>query len=327
MGPIVDHAEELPTAARVDRGDESAHWTADELSAMTSLGGGGRVLCVRPTGTTRAVEACLQQSGYRIGRLSVTRESTHLPLAAASFQPDLIYVGLTEPVGECIAALEALATDPRTREFPLVALIPVDADASVIEDAYTRSGCDFLRLGATPIELIARTHLLVRLSRRAAGLGEPETALGSEETAANGSAGTRLDLRDKATGVYSATYLRHRLQQEIARAHRYQRPLTVLGVYSRDAQRDDRAAQIATVLGMACRNVDLVARLESDSFVVLLPETTGEDAQVVVARIERDLVAKGLSAKLGAASLGGSEDDGAYSASSLVRLACARANS
>lgn len=325
MGSVVDHAEELPALPWVDRGDESAHWTDEELTAMTSLGGGGRVLCVRPAGTTRAVEACLQQSGYRIGRLSVTRESTHLPLAAASFQPDLVYVGLTEPVTECIDALEALALDPRTREFPLVALVPEDVDPAVIEEAYTRAGCDFLRLGATPIELLARTNLLVRLSRRAAGLAEPEPSL-AEETAANGAAGTRLDLRDKATGVYSATYLRHRLQQEIARAHRYQRPLTLLAVRSRDAQRDDLAGQIASLLGLACRNVDLVARLEPDSFVVLLPETTGEDSGAVVARIQRDLETAGLSARIGVASLGNGGDDGAYSAASLVRLACSRAD-
>lgn len=306
--------------------DDTAHWSADELESMTSLRGSGRVLSIGVASPKHPVDDCLRQAGYRVGRLPITRESSHLPLAAASFQPDVVYVALSEPIEPCLDALEALAGDPRTAELPLVALIPTDVDESVITEAYSRSGCDFLRLGSSHVELLARTHLLVRLSARATGNGAPPLTLPTAE-AANDAAGIRLDLRDASTGVYSPTYFRHRLQQEVARAYRYQRPLTLIAVHCPAARRDDVAAKIASLLASACRNVDLVARIEPDLFAVLLPETMLEGADIVVARVQADAAAAGSPCTVGTAALGVPGDDGAYSAASLLRLACARSQS
>jgi PleD family two-component response regulator len=291
---------------------------------MSSLQGTGRVLTVRVGSSSDAVDRCLKQAGYRVGRIAVTRESSHLPQAAASFLPDVIYVSIDEPTDACIDALEALACDPRTCELPIVALLPRTIDDAVIEEAYSRSGCDFLRLGGSHVELLARTHLLVRLSTRALGLGVSAVGVPPRMEVANDVAGTRLDLRDGATGVYSATYFRHRLQQEVARAHRYQRPLTLLAVQCPAAAKDAGAGRLATVLGDACRNVDLVARLEPDLFAVLLPETDVERCTPVVERIVADAMAQGLQCQIGRAGLGSAGDDAAYSAGSLLRLACAR---
>lgn len=291
---------------------------------MSSLQGTGRVLTVRVGSSSDAVDRCLRQAGYRVGRIAVTRESSHLPQAAASFLPDVIYVSIDEPTDACIDALEALACDPRTCDLPIVALLPRSVDDAVIEEAYARSGCDFLRLGGSHVELLARTHLLVRLSTRALGLGASAALVPPRLEVANDASGIRLDLRDSATGVYSATYFRHRLQQECARAHRYQRPLTLLAVQCPAAAKDDGASRLASVLGDACRNVDLVARLEPDLFAVLLPETDVERCTPVVERILADARSEGLECHVGRAGLGSGGDDAAYSAGSLLRLACAR---
>jgi PleD family two-component response regulator len=302
----------------------TSHWSEEELSSMSSLQGTGRVLTVRVAGASDAVDRCLRQAGYRVGRIAVTRESSHLPQAAASFLPDVIYVAIDEPTDACIDALEALACDPRTCELPIVAILPRAVDDAVIEEAYSRSGCDFLRLGGSHVELLARTHLLVRLSTRALGLGISAVGVPARLEVANDSSGTRLDLRDGATGVYSATYFRHRLQHEVARSHRYQRPLTLLAVRCPAAMNDDGANRLARVLGDACRNVDLVARLEPDLFAVLLPETEADRCTPVVERIVADAMSEGIECQIGRAGLGAAGDDSAYSAASLLRLACAR---
>jgi len=291
---------------------------------MSSLQGTGRVLTVRVGSASDAVDRCLRQAGYRVGRLAVTRESSHLPQAAASFLPDVIYVSIDQPTDACIDAVEALACDPRTCELPIVALLPREIDDAVIEEAYARSGCDFLRLGGSHVELLARTHLLVRLSTRALGLGVSALGVPPRMEVANDVAGTRLDLRDPATGVYSATYFRHRLQQEVARAHRYQRPLTLLAVQCSGVVNDEAANRLARVLGDACRNVDLVARLEPDLFAVMLPETIADHCGPVVERILAEAGEAGMSCTIGHAGLGAPGDDAAYSAGSLLRLACAR---
>lgn len=291
---------------------------------MTSLQGVGRVLTIGVARGHNPTDQCLRQAGYRVGHLPITRETSHLPLAAASFQPHVVYVAISEPMGPCLDALETLAGDPRTAELPLVALVPHDVEPSVITEAYARSGCDFLRLAASPVELLARTHLLVRLTARASD-GPPPIVAQRLDEAANDAPGTRLDLRDPSTGVYSPTYFRHRLQQEVARSYRYQRPLTLLAVHCPAATRDDVAAKVASMLASACRNVDLVARIEPDLFAVLLPETTLDGAEVVVTRTLADAAAAGAPCRIGSAGLGVPGDDGAYSAGSLFRLACSRA--
>ena len=305
---------------------DTAHWSAEELAAMSSLRGSGRVMTVRPGHGRDRIDACLRGAGYRVGRLAVTREATHLPQAVASFAPDVVYVRLQRPVDACLDALEAIATDPRTLDLPVVAMVDEATPATVIEEAYTRSGCDFLRLGGSHVELLARTHLLVRLSSRAFGLAMPPPPQRDPGFAANAPTGARLDLRDPITGVYSATYFRHRLQQEVARSHRYQRPLTLIAVRCTSASDDAIAARVAAVLFEVCRNVDLVARLDPDLFAVLLPETPLESSVAVTARIVEQAGAGGLDCTTGAAGLGGSDGHGAHAAPALLRLACARAD-
>lgn len=180
-----------------------------------------------------------------------------------------------------------------------------------------------LRLGSH-VELLARTHLLVRLTNGGASHGGASPWRREDPEVANEAVGTRLDLRDGQTGVYSATYFRHRLQQEVARAHRYQRPLTLLALRCAGATRDEVAAKLATILEGACRNVDLVARIERDLFAVLLPETEVSRCEPVVARLEDECRTAMLGCRIGRAGLGANGDDGAYSAGSLLRLACAR---
>ncbi len=320
----MDHAEHVadPSGSQPD----TAHWSADELEAMSSLRGSGRVMTVQPGHGPDRVGDCLRQAGYRVGRLAVTRETTHLPQAVASFAPDLVLVRVQRPIAACIDALEAIATDARTLELPLVALIDEETPPAVIEEAYTRTGCDFLRLGHSHVELLARTHLLVRLSSRAFGLAVPPPPVADPGGAANTPTGARLDLRDPITGVYSATYFRHRLQQEVARSHRYQRPLTLIAVRCPAASNDARAARLAAVLHDVCRNVDLVARLDPDLFAVLLPETPIESSAAVTSRIVEQAGAGGLVCSVGAAGLGADESHGAHAAPALLRLACGRAD-
>ncbi len=324
MLAAVDHPEtvlEIPTPP----GATPQHWTEQELAAMSSLGGAGRILMMRPGHGPDGLDRCLRRAGYRVGRIAITRECTHLPQAAASFLPDVIYVSLAQPIDACVDALEVLSSDPRTADLPLVAVLDGEVGDAVIEEAYARSGCDFLRLGSH-VELLARTHLLVRLSGGALAHGGRSPWLREEPEVANEAVGTRLDLRDDVTGVYSATYFRHRLQQEVARAHRYQRPLALLAVRCVGPAGDDAAARLATILEGACRNVDLVARIEHDLFAVLLPETEVTRCDAIEQRVTQECGAALLRCRIGRAGLGADGDDGAYSAGSLLRLACARSD-
>jgi PleD family two-component response regulator len=300
--------------------EDDRHWSPEEIASFAMHPGGGRILAVRPgSREDTAVEACLRDAGYSMGRLPVTREPSHLPQAAATFGPDVIYVLLEGARSLCLGALEALANDPRTKPIPLVALIPTDTEPTVIEEAFARSGCDFFRLGATNVELLARTQLLVRL----AGNRHRDVPALPIPAAANTPVGARLDLWDPTTQVYSSTYLRSRLPNEAARAFRYERELSLMAVRCREAAtHEDVAAALAHRLCHACRDVDLIARYDAEVFVALLPETSIEGVAALQARVETVLADLGLVAAIGTATLG---EDEAPTGPDLLALACARA--
>ena len=276
----------------------SDHWTADEIASFLCHPGSGRILTVRPgTADVDAFEHVLSDAGYRIGRLPITRDTSHLPQAAATFMPHVIYVTLAEPRAACLEALELLGADERTRDVPLVAIIEPGADTEAIEDAYTRSGCDFLRTDASAVEYLARTHLLARLATVLVhGSNTSSTRLHERPRAgaANDDPRSPMSLLDADSGAYSAQYFAQRLPTEIARATRYQRDLSVLLVSCEAAEATPVAARVTTRLREYCRETDLIARADFTHFVVLLPETPTDGARTLGSRVSAALAGEGV---------------------------------
>jgi diguanylate cyclase (GGDEF)-like protein len=99
---------------------------------------------------------------------------------------------------------------------------------------------------------------------------------------------------DALTGLANHSAFRQRLGVEVERAHRYSRPLA-LACLDIDGFKDvndqfghqvgDRVLRdVAERLVMIARTTDLPARVGGDEFVILLPETTAEAAEVVSRR-------------------------------------------
>ncbi|MFN2144206.1 MAG: GGDEF domain-containing protein [Anaerolineales bacterium] len=93
---------------------------------------------------------------------------------------------------------------------------------------------------------------------------------------------------DPKTGVYNAKYLVTSLEEELARANRYQRPLTIVmadldflrnvnNIYGHLAG-DIVLKGIAEILTQNVREYDVVARFGGEEFAILFPETKPEDA-------------------------------------------------
>jgi GGDEF domain-containing protein len=94
------------------------------------------------------------------------------------------------------------------------------------------------------------------------------------------------EVRDPVTGLPNERYLLLRLEEETARAHRDERPLTlaVLDInglaaineqYGRDCG-DEVLRHVAAVVQAAKRASDILARLGDDEFAVILAECTSE---------------------------------------------------
>lgn len=100
---------------------------------------------------------------------------------------------------------------------------------------------------------------------------------------------------DPLTGIYNRTQFEEMARAELARCQRYMRPLSVL-VLDIDHFKDinDRLGHevgdwilkmMAKTLGLAKREVDVVARVGADEFAFLLPETTKDSAAEFAERV------------------------------------------
>ena len=109
----------------------------------------------------------------------------------------------------------------------------------------------------------------------------------------------RLSITDELTGLYNYRYLQQRLEDEIERARRYGRSLSLLMLDADDFKKfndthghiaGDRAlAEIGGALRLAVREIDVSCRYGGEEFAVLLPETDAEGAFVVAEKVRESV--------------------------------------
>ena len=309
--PMVDDDLDENTVTRgMPKGSQDSPWNEADIASFITHPGLGRVLCIG-SDIASAVEVQLQDAQYQVGHLKGYMPVETLVHATTTFLPDVIYLALDEPFFQSLEALDALASDARTQSIPLLALVNEHAPASLIEEAYSRTGCDFFRVSHTRVELLARTHLLVRLTRSTNRSNRQENRPNSDMTAANDPTTGRIDLRDPVSGLFSTEYFFHRMPTEIARARRYRRVLSILAIRCPEAKYSASSAiQLATTLNQHIRESDICSRVEPDLFVCLLPEVSSDGIDSLENRIRSSLSRLGLNCGFGRAGLDGHHRSG-----------------
>ena len=114
---------------------------------------------------------------------------------------------------------------------------------------------------------------------------------------------TELAHTDPLTGLANRRHLIEKLERELTRARRYQRPLSLLyldldgfkAINDRFGHMfgDEILRGVAMSLRAVLRSTDLLARFGGDEFAVLLPETTLEGAQNVSEKLRKALASYG----------------------------------
>jgi diguanylate cyclase (GGDEF)-like protein/PAS domain S-box-containing protein len=109
---------------------------------------------------------------------------------------------------------------------------------------------------------------------------------------------------DEQTGLDHFRYFEHQLQREIKRAERHRRPLSLMMIAIDDFQGDhpldgpSRADEVirwtATLIRDQTREIDLITRYGSETFLVLLPETEKQIAVIMAERLRKAAQASGF---------------------------------
>lgn len=105
----------------------------------------------------------------------------------------------------------------------------------------------------------------------------------------------RLAITDELTDLYNYRYLQQRLDDEMGRADRYSKRLSLLMLDLDDFKRindtyghivgDQVLAEVGQLLKSTVREVDVVARYGGEEFTIILPETDASGAFIVAEKI------------------------------------------
>ncbi len=194
-------------------------------------------------------------------------------------RPDLVLLDIMMGNKDGLQVCRELRADPSTATVPVILVTAVDDLASKVRG---------IELGAQ--DYVTKPFRVFDLQARIrSALAEPAPGPGPAAPAAT----------PGRVGGYSA--LRRELEHELMRAQRYRHPLAIalLTLESHagleaEHRRREAAGQVAAlvdVLHKGLRGVDRIYRLASDTFLLLLPETSGEDADVPLQRIQDALAA------------------------------------
>ena len=110
---------------------------------------------------------------------------------------------------------------------------------------------------------------------------------------------SKVSITDELTGLYNRKYLHARLDAEISRAKRYGTDLscllididffkTVNDMYGYDWG-DVLLKKVAEMLNALIRKEDILTRYGDEEFVVILPETTEQQARIFAERFRNDV--------------------------------------
>jgi diguanylate cyclase (GGDEF)-like protein len=219
--------------------------------------------------SARLIETVLRSAGFSSILCGDPRKAFNLALQES---PDLIILDVAMPRMDGFRLCQRLRAHPGLQITPVI-FVTRKGDVEQRVRGLSVGGNDYVAKPFEPQELVARvrSHL-----QRLAELRE-------------------LALRDGLTRCYNNEYFKRRLDQELSRAARHQKPLTVAMLdidhfkrindsYGHPAG-DVVLARLASILNASVRSHDVVARYGGEEFGIILVETGAEEATVVANRL------------------------------------------
>jgi diguanylate cyclase (GGDEF)-like protein len=220
------------------------------------------------------IDNCLRNAGFVS---SYCCEPTKAMEIIRSELPDLIILDVVMPEIDGFDLCRQVRSHPAMQLTPVI-FVTRKGDVEQRVAGLAAGGNDYIAKPFEPMELVARvrTHL-----QNLAALRD-------------------LAIRDGLTRCYNHKFFRMRLEQEMARSHRYESSLS-FGLMDIDHFKaindtwghpagDLVLAELASLTVASLRSTDLVARYGGDEFAFLLIESGAPEGQLVATRL-RDSVA------------------------------------
>lgn len=198
----------------------------------------------------------------------LTAKSAHVLLISVDEDPDITLAFCTK-MKEAGSAF---------RDIPVVLIFPEGTPKEVALQSLHSGAYDYLVEPFNEIELLTKVAVLAKIKH-----AEDEFR--------------QLAIRDPLTGLYDHRYLYIRFAEEISRAKRYRRPISCLLIdlqgfeavnekYGSEAG-DLLLQMVGDSLTAYKREIDVLARLGGDQFVLVLYNTDREGAAILANRLQK----------------------------------------
>jgi diguanylate cyclase (GGDEF)-like protein len=240
-----------------------------------------------------ALEVILPLFEANIGAISLVRDETNLLTRASRGLDEANWASVRKLSKEII---DSGATDVTNRTVK-------------IESSDSETGPQIVSLLFAPLPVRERVIGILVIGREGtAPWAFPEMALFRTiadriavyvDTATLYNETKRLAITDELTGTHNHRFFHTKLEEEIRRADRYNRPLSILMVDVDHFKKyndthghlmgDEVLRGVANTLKRWTRVIDVVSRYGGDEFTLLLPETDEEGAVIVAKRLKKEV--------------------------------------
>ncbi len=262
-------------AEHADGGGASFVFTlplARELDATVTQGLGGeqdapRVLVVEDEPEVAANVTEILRSRYRV---EIARDGAEGLARARALVPDLIVMDVFLPRVDGLDAAAALKSSADTADIPVILLSAHQAVADKLR-ALNLGAVDYLAKPFQSLELLACAERALKLRQTERELARSQALL-------------RQAGSDPQTGLLDRGGFTARLEQELSRARRHERPLS-LAILRPEGVLKEHVRGAAGLLRQALRGADVSGHVGGGVFVVALPETTVAEAERSMARL------------------------------------------
>lgn len=196
--------------------------------------------------------------------------------------PDLILLDIQMPELDGYDVIGVLKGDPRTENVPVIFVTGLSDDGDE-EKGLKLGAIDYITKPYKPAVVIARVRNHLRLREYAVRLEQLNEEL------------ERLATTDALTSAYNRRYFMSKLEEEVKRVRRYKRASSLMMIdvdhfkkindtFGHDVG-DHVLIALVKLLEEQVRQLDTVARIGGEEFAILMPETSEEDALILVNRL------------------------------------------
>lgn len=235
---------------------------------------------------------CDMLQGGPFSVLRTSRAERALDIALENL-PDLIVTDWDMPGLGGIELIRRLKEHEATRDIPVIMCTGKMTSSENLETALAAGAVDYIRKPVEPIELRARTRSMLQLSAsyRRIKANELELARQNALLVQQKQELHIAAITDHLTGIYNRAFLTDHLDREFANSRRHGHPFSCLlvDIDHFKAVNDQHGHLVgdvvirhtAQVMAAKIRKGDMLARFGGEEFVVLLTNTTAQEASVL----------------------------------------------